>query len=194
MLSQSKSFVVAKATKVNIISNATNLGRHMTPDDFHLSSFLPYRLAVMSERVSRRLSVEYGRSHGLVVAEWRVLVHLLRCGAVSVRDIHNCVNLEKPRVSRAVSRLEMEGLGQKSQGEGDGRLVAISLTDAGRRALADIIPAATRIEEHLTAAVSAEDLDAFFRVMEHMHSVLDEDPEAKPRPTMDFNRGSEVMP
>jgi DNA-binding MarR family transcriptional regulator len=194
MLSQSKSFVVAKATKVNIISNATNLGRHMTPDDFHLSSFLPYRLAVMSERVSRRLSVEYGRSHGLVVAEWRVLVHLLRCGAVSVRDIHNCVNLEKPRVSRAVSRLEMEGLVQKSQGEGDGRLVAISLTDAGRRALADIIPAATRIEEHLTAAVSAEDLDAFFRVMEHMHSVLDEDPEAKPRPTMDFNRGSEVMP
>jgi DNA-binding MarR family transcriptional regulator len=194
MLSQSKSFVVAKATKVNIISNATNLGRHMTPDDFHLSSFLPYRLAVMSERVSRRLSVEYGRSHGLVVAEWRVLVHLLRCGAVSVRDIHNCVNLEKPRVSRAVSRLEMEGLVQKSQGEGDGRLVAISLTDAGRRALADIIPAATRIEEHLTAAVSAEDLDAFFRVMEHMHSVLDEDPEAKTRPTMDFDRGSEVMP
>jgi DNA-binding MarR family transcriptional regulator len=194
MLSQSKSFVVAKATKVNIISNATNLDRHMTPDDFHLSSFLPYRLAVMSERVSRRLSVEYGRSHGLVVAEWRVLVHLLRCGAVSVRDIHNCVNLEKPRVSRAVSRLEMEGLVQKSQGEGDGRLVAISLTDAGRRALADIIPAATRIEEHLTAAVSAEDLDAFFRVMEHMHSVLDEDPEAKTRPTMDFDRGSEVMP
>ncbi len=85
----------------------------MTPDDFHLSSFLPYRLAVMSERVSRRLSVEYGRSHGLVVAEWRVLVHLLRCGAVSVRDIHNCVNLEKPRVSRAVSRLEMEGVGSK---------------------------------------------------------------------------------
>jgi DNA-binding MarR family transcriptional regulator len=194
MLSQSKSFVVAKATKVNIISNATNLDCHMTPDDFHLSSFLPYRLAVMSERVSRRLSVEYGRSHGLVVAEWRVLVHLLRCGAVSVRDIHNCVNLEKPRVSRAVSRLEMEGLVQKSQGEGDGRLVAISLTDAGRRALADIIPAATRIEEHLTAAVSAEDLDAFFRVMEHMHSVLDEDPEAKTRPTMDVDRGSEVMP
>jgi DNA-binding MarR family transcriptional regulator len=194
MLSQSKSFVVAKATKVNIISDATNLDCHMTPDDFHLSSFLPYRLAVMSERVSRRLSVEYGRSHGLVVAEWRVLVHLLRCGAVSVRDIHNCVNLEKPRVSRAVSRLEMEGLVQKSQGEGDGRLVAISLTDAGRRALADIIPAATRIEEHLTAAVSAEDLDAFFRVMEHMHSVLDEDPEAKTRPTMDFDRGSEVMP
>ncbi len=158
----------------------------MTPDTFHLSSFLPYRLAVLSERVSRRLSVEYGRTHGLVVAEWRVLVHLLRCGAVSVRDIHNCVNLEKPRVSRAVSRLEAEGLVQKTQGEGDGRLVAISLTDAGYRALADIIPAAKQIERHLVKAVSPEDLATFFRVMDHIHTVLDDDPEAKPRTAMDL--------
>ncbi|MBO6883101.1 MAG: winged helix-turn-helix transcriptional regulator [Marivita sp.] len=162
----------------------------MTPDDFHLSSFLPYRLAVLSERVSRRLSVEYGRTHGLAVAEWRVLVHLLRCGAVSIRDIHNCVNLEKPRVSRAVSRLEAEGLVQKAQGDGDGRLVAISLTDAGRTALADIIPAATRIERHLTDAVSPQDLETFFRVMERMHAVLDDDPEAKPRTAMDLNQNA----
>lgn len=166
----------------------------MTPDDFHLSSFLPYRLAVLSERVSRRLSVEYGRTHGLAVAEWRVLVHLLRCGAVSIRDIHNCVNLEKPRVSRAVSRLEAEGLVQKTQGDGDGRLVAISLTDAGRTALADIIPAATRIEQHLTDAVSPEDLDTFFRVMERMHAVLDADPEAKPRTVMDLNTNANAIP
>lgn len=158
----------------------------MTPENFHLSSFLPYRLAVLSERVSRRLSVEYGRTHGLVVAEWRVLVHLLRCGAVSVRDIHNCVNLEKPRVSRAVSRLEAEGLVQKTQGEADGRLVAISLTDAGRRALTDIILAATRIERHLMDAVSPDELDTFFRVMERIHAVLDEDPEARPRTAMDM--------
>lgn len=165
----------------------------MIPDDFHLSSFLPYRLAVLSERVSRRLSVEYGRTHGLAVAEWRVLVHLLRCGAVSIRDIHNCVNLEKPRVSRAVSRLEAEGLVQKTQGDGDGRLVAISLTDAGRTALADIIPAATRIERHLTDAVSPEDLDTFFHVMERMHAVLDADPEAKPRMVMDLKNSAEAI-
>jgi DNA-binding MarR family transcriptional regulator len=194
MSSQGTSFVVAKATKVNIISNATSLDHSMTPDDFHLSSFLPYRLAVLSERVSRRLSVEYGRTHGLAVAEWRVMVHLLRCGAVSVRDIHNCVNLEKPRVSRAVSRLEAEGLVEKTQGEGDGRLVAISLTDAGRRALADIIPAATQIEGHLTGAVSPEDLATFFRVMERMHAVLDDDPEAKPRTVMDLDRDAKIMP
>ncbi len=160
------------------------------PDDFRLSDFLPYRLAVLSERVSRRLSVEYGRTHGLAVAEWRVLVHLQRCGAVSVRDIQNYVNLEKPRVSRAVSRLEAEGFVEKAPGEGDARLVAISLTKAGRAALADIIPAAREIEANLRAAVSAKDLATFFRVIERMHAVLDDDPQARPRSRIDFD-GSE---
>lgn len=151
------------------------------PDDFDLSAFLPYRLAVLSERVSRRLSVEYGRTHGLAVPEWRVLVHLMRSGTASVRDIQTRVNLEKPRVSRAVSRLEADGLVQKAQSEGDGRLIAISLTQKGRAALAQIIPATTEIEERLLGSISPDDLQTFLTVMEQLHLVLDEDPDAKPR-------------
>lgn len=153
---------------------------------FHLSSFLPYRLAVLSERVSRRLSVEYERTHGLNVAEWRVLVHLLRCGAVSVRDIHDCVNLEKPRVSRAVSRLKANGLVAKSPGEKDARLVSITLTQAGRDALETIVPAAQTIEDRLMTVASPDEMKTFFRVMERMHGILDDDPEAKPRSAMDL--------
>ncbi len=157
----------------------------MASANFHLSVFLPYRLAVLSERTSHRLSVEYDIAHGLSVAEWRVLVHLSRCNTVSVRDIHSCVNLEKPRVSRAVTRLEKEGLVQKVPGQIDARLVAISLTPLGEAALADIIPAAQDIEAKLCKAVSEEDLSTFYRVMEKMHEVLDGDPQAKPRSRMD---------
>lgn len=155
------------------------------PSTFHLSAFLPYRLSVLSDRVSRRLSVEYERTHGLSVAEWRVLVHLARCGSVSVRDIHNCVNLEKPRVSRAVSRLEQNGLVRKAPGKGDGRLVAISLTPAGQAVLADIIPAAKSVESSICDAVDPADLRTFFRVMEQMHAALDADAAARPRSRMD---------
>lgn len=162
----------------------------MPSEPFNLSAFLPYRLAVLSERVSRRLSVEYGRTHGLSVAEWRVLVHLGRCGAVSVREIHDCVNLEKSRVSRAVTRMETSGLLQKLPGSVDGRLVEISLTDAGHKALDEILPAATAFEQTLHAAVSPEDLATFCRVMEEMHATLDADPDAKPRSTMDVALGS----
>lgn len=158
----------------------------MKPETFNLSAFLPYRLAVLSERVSRRLAVEYDRTHGLSVAEWRVLVHLLRCKEVSVREIHNCANLEKPRVSRAVSRLESAGLVRKVPGTTDGRLVAISLSDKGYSALAEILPAVRAVEARLTEAVSRAELESFFEVMEKMHAVLDEDPAAKRRSQMDL--------
>ena len=156
------------------------------PTDFTLSDFLPYRLAVLAERVSRRLAAEYERSHDLTVAEWRVLAHLSRSGAVSVRDIQGCVNLEKPRVSRAVSRLEREGLVSKAPVDLDGRLVAISLTAKGRAIFADIVPMAHDLEDRLRGAVDPTDLATFFRVMEQWHAVLDGDPKARPRSRMDL--------
>ncbi len=148
---------------------------------FNLATFLPYRLAVLSERVSRRLSVEYDRSHGLAVAEWRVLVNLQHVGTASVRDIQAYTNLEKSRVSRAVARLETAGLVRKQTSKEDARLVAIALTDEGAETLQSIIPAATEIECQLLSGLSEEHRKVFFDVVEHFHRVLDADPEARTR-------------
>ena len=160
----------------------------MSGTGFDLSSFLPYRLAVLSERVSRRLSIEYDRTHGISVPEWRVLVHLLRCTEVSVREIHNCVNLDKPRVSRAVARLEDAGLVKKEQNAEDGRLVTISLSEKGMKALSEILPPALAIEARLTEGLSSAELAGFCEVLEKIHAVLDADPDAKPRSRMDTVR------
>ncbi|MGB7268735.1 MAG: MarR family winged helix-turn-helix transcriptional regulator [Albidovulum sp.] len=158
----------------------------MPTKPFQLSDFLPYQLSVLSERVSRRLSVEYEKTHGLSVAEWRVLVHLGHSGTVSVREIHNCVNMEKSRVSRAVSRMEGAGLLQKLPGAVDGRLVEITLTGAGHRALNEILPVAIAVESRLRASVTTEQLKTFSQVMEDLHAALDADPDARPRSRMDI--------
>lgn len=158
----------------------------MSRTTFNLSAFLPYRLAVLAERVSRRLSVDYERMHKLTMAEWRVLVHLMRCAEVSVREIHDCVNLDKPRVSRAVARLEQAGLVRKGQGETDGRLVAVSLTGKGRSVLADILPTAQAVEDHLISSLSDAEYESLCAIMEKLHTTLDQDPRAKPRARMDL--------
>ncbi|MBK0326122.1 winged helix-turn-helix transcriptional regulator [Rhodobacteraceae bacterium F11138] len=152
---------------------------------FDLSSFLPYRLAVLSERISKCLSLEYARSHGISVAEWRVLVHLAHGREVSVRDIHNCVNLEKPRVSRAVTGLEKAGLARKGTSKADSRLVAISLTEQGRAVLGEILPSALEFEAKLLDALSAQELERFYEIAEKLHAVLDNDPTAPRRSVMD---------
>lgn len=157
-------------------------------DDFDLAHFLPYRLTVLAERVSRRLSVEYEKEHRLSVPEWRVMVHLARFPSASVRDIQSFVNLEKPRVSRAVARLERNGLVTKLKDTTDARLVEISLTDRGEQVLADIVPKATAFEQRLLDAVPEQEMRSFLRVLECLHGVLDDDPAAKPYRHLDISQ------
>lgn len=177
-------YVVARATKVNMVL-PESCGARVMNEPFNLTNFLPYQLAHLSERVSRRLSVEYHRSHGFSVADWRVLVHLQRVGTVSVRDIQRYTNLEKSRVSRAVTRLEKGGLLVKQASGTDARLVEIALTPKGRAAIEAIIPVATDIEAGLTKGLSADQTAQLQDIIEHIHRVLDADPDARPRLQID---------
>jgi DNA-binding MarR family transcriptional regulator len=120
-----------------------------TLPDFDLSAFLPYRLAVASARVSRAFAARYSREFGLTIPEWRVLAHLAKGDAVSVRDIHERVDMDKPKVSRAASHLEEKGLVRKTGHKGDGRLVSLTLTAEGRKVMAQLIPMALAYQAEL---------------------------------------------
>ncbi|KGJ08597.1 MarR family transcriptional regulator [Paracoccus versutus] len=119
---------------------------------FDLDQFLPYRLSVAAARISRRFAALYEAEAGLTVPEWRVLAHLDKAGAVSVRDITARVNLEKSIVSRAATRLETAGLVRKSGHSTDRRLVALELTPAGRALMQRL----GRIAEDFQAELLAE--------------------------------------
>lgn len=153
----------------------------MTPENFDLARFLPYQLAHLSERVSKRLSVIYEQDFGLSMAEWRVLVHVARAGSVSVREIHNCVNLEKSRVSRAVTRMQDGGLVKKVENADDHRLVRISLTPKGTEVYQTLIPLVSAVEARLLSDFTPEELGRVNAFMEKLHQALDADPLAKTR-------------
>jgi len=125
--------------------------------DFDLNSFLPYQLALAAEKVSRDLSAVYAREGGLTVPEWRVLAHLAQSGEVSVRDIEARVGMEKSRVSRAASRLEGAGFVEKRDHPQDGRLVSLTLTDAGRALMERLVPLALDYQAGLKARLGAAD-------------------------------------
>jgi DNA-binding MarR family transcriptional regulator len=125
-------------------------------DSFDLTRFLPYQLAVLSQHVSGELATIYGEHFGIDVPEWRVLAHINHAGTVSVRDIHNVVNMEKSKVSRAASRLEARGLLSKQTNPDDRRLVALALTPAGHNLMAQILPLALEFENGLIEKLGRE--------------------------------------
>ncbi len=125
--------------------------------EFDLETFLPYQLAVLSQRVSEGFARHYRDRFGLSVAEWRVVAHLSQEDAVSVREICRRVNMDKPKVSRAASRLETKGHLRKVENPRDRRLVELSLTEAGRRMVEELAPLARAYEAELVAALGEDD-------------------------------------
>ena len=110
--------------------------------DFDLQGFTPYRLAVAAKRTSDELARQYKARFGISVPEWRVLVHLVHAGDVSVRDLDSEVALEKYEISRAAKRLREAGLVARSDHATDRRLVSLSLTERGKEVMAELLPLA----------------------------------------------------
>lgn len=132
---------------------------------FDLSAFLPYQLAVVSSRVSRDFADLYRAEFGLSIPEWRVLAHLAQSGAVSVREIHARVDMDKSKVSRAAARLEASGLIEKREHATDRRLLDMSLTAAGRDLVGRILPIALAYQEEVLARLGP-DAEPFRRALQ----------------------------
>jgi len=111
--------------------------------EFALDKFLPYQLSVLSARISREFSDIYRERFGLSIAQWRVVAHLSQTrAAVSIREVHQQVDMDKSKVSRAASRLEARGLVIKETNPSDRRLIELRLSEQGRELIAEMAPLA----------------------------------------------------
>ena len=119
-----------------------------------LDSFLPYRLDILAEGVSRALSRIYKEQYGLEVPEWRVLAHLGQFAPITARDIAAHSRMHKTKVSRAVAALEELDFVERSAATGDRRAELLSLTPKGRAAYDDLAPRAAEFVAELLTGFS----------------------------------------
>ena len=128
-----------------------------------LEHFLPYRLDILAESVSRSLSRIYKDKYGLGVPEWRVLAHLGQYAPITAKAIGLHSRMHKTKVSRAVAALEELGLLARSGSAEDRREELLSLTAKGKAAYEDLAPKAADFARHLLDDLSATER----RVLEH---------------------------
>lgn len=114
---------------------------------FILENFLPYQLSILASRISRDFSKEYISRFGLSNAEWRIIAHLSQeTETISIREIYQKVDLEKSKVSRAVSKLAERQLLSKKVNLSDKRLVDLKLTKVGREIIDEMTEIAMDFE------------------------------------------------
>src|ERR1700712_3337831 len=67
--------------------------------EFLLEEFLPYRLSVAANRVSRMFAERYLSASELTVPEWRVLTVVGRSGTISPSAVGELAMMDKVKVS-----------------------------------------------------------------------------------------------
>jgi DNA-binding MarR family transcriptional regulator len=134
-----------------------------------LEKFLPYRLSVLSNRLSAAIAESYSRRYGLSIPEWRVIAVLALEPGVSAAEVADRTAMDKVAVSRAVQRLLATGRARRETAAGDRRRSVLELTPEGRRIYRRITPALRKYESDLLAGLSAQEqrqLDALLRRLE----------------------------
>jgi DNA-binding MarR family transcriptional regulator len=123
-----------------------------------LDDFLPYRLSVADNVVSAVIERAYAR-HALSVPQWRVIAVLGEADAdvLSQSAIVDRTRMDKLTVSRAARALETRRLVLRRADARDRRALRLSLSAAGRRLYAQVIPAALAGQQRIVAQLGERD-------------------------------------
>jgi len=125
-------------------------------DQFKLANFLPYQLSILASRISKDFSKEYISRFSLSNAEWRIIAHLSQeSEPISIREIYKKVDLEKSKVSRAVSRLAERNLLSKKINKSDKRLIDLKITRAGSDIIKEMTDIAIKFEAKFLQQIEA---------------------------------------
>ena len=74
-----------------------------------LERFLPYRLSILTNTISRAIARAYDARFGLTIPQWRVMAVLGRFPGISANQVAEKTAMDKVMVSRAVSALQRDG-------------------------------------------------------------------------------------
>jgi DNA-binding MarR family transcriptional regulator len=122
-----------------------------------LERFLPYRLSVLSNRVSQCIAQAYAARFGIGITEWRAIAVLGRDPGLSANEVAERTAMDKVAVSRAVSRLLERGLVQRGTHDDDRRRSVLELSDAGYAIYDEVVPLARSYEQRLLAGLDANE-------------------------------------
>jgi len=131
-----------------------------------LEDFLPYRLSVLSNRISNAIAQTYESRFDLSVTQWRVIAIVGRYPGVTATEVAERAAMDKVAVSRAVSGLLAAGRLERRDNHPDRRARRLYLSREGESIHDAIVPAALRFEHDLLAALEPEERRRFLHSLE----------------------------
>ncbi len=134
-----------------------------------LDEYLPFRLSVASNAVSKLIARAYEDRFGLTIPQWRLMSVLAEAPA-SPSDLLARTAMDKVTVSRAAQALVTRRLATRMPNPADARSHRLTLTAEGARLYADIAPLALAYEAALLAGLAPNEVQALKRLLQRLEA------------------------
>lgn len=130
-------------------------------------NYLLFLLAQVSAIASTAFHAELARD-GVSLSTWRITSSLYPDTRLNVGALAQHCLLKQPTLTRALDRLERDGLVHRLHSTKDRRGVLVELTKSGRKLAAQNIKLAKQHEATLLAEYSAEQTDALKTALQNL--------------------------
>jgi DNA-binding MarR family transcriptional regulator len=131
-----------------------------------LEQFLTYRMHVLNKLSDRGIGELYQTKLDITLPEARVIASVGAFGPFSIMDLAKHANLDKSQASRAAEALIQRGLIERETSVDDGRVVLISLSEAGRTLFRKIMPIARKWNADLFECLDESEREALDKALD----------------------------
>ena len=122
-----------------------------------LEQFVPFRLWLLSGRMSKAVGRIYAERFGISAAEWRALAVLGRGGAMTFNELQERAAMDKVRVSRTITRLMQKDYINREVDPFDRRRITLGLSASGQAMYQAIVPHVLSVERDILASLTPDE-------------------------------------
>jgi DNA-binding MarR family transcriptional regulator len=152
------------------MNKALNTVSVRSKQQLRLDEYLPYRLSVATNTVSKLIASTYEDRFGITIPQWRLIAVLGELGLATQQGIVHRTVMDKVTVGRAAQGLLARRLIRRTPHEADGRSHHLMLTDSGVRLYQEIAPLALQYERKLLAALDQHEIGQLKAALKHLEN------------------------
>lgn len=134
-----------------------------------LERYLPYRLSLLSNRVSGIIAGHYRNKFALSITEWRIMAVLGEYPDSSAEEVSQKTQIEKSILSRAISRLLQRKIIARKFSEQDRRRSMLRLTSTGLSVYNELVPVAYQHEQALVKTLTGNERLVLDRIIDKLY-------------------------
>jgi DNA-binding MarR family transcriptional regulator len=144
-----------------------------------LDRWVAYRFGLIATRIGALATPAYRDHHKLSTSAWRALAVVAHFEPLSAAMLSEHTRLDPSKVSRAIETLVGRKLLTREKDPADQRRAVLRLTPRGREIYADVSATATRLEQEMTATLTAAERKALWALLDKIDAEIQRHPPPK---------------